>query len=827
MPGAKILIVEDERIVALHLRQQLSKLGYEVTAIASSGLQAIHQAKAHRPDIILMDIHIEGDIDGIDTAAQIKIELAVPVIFLTAYSEEATLQRARATTPFGYLLKPFSERELHATIQMVLQRHQVEEALRLSEERLSLALEAAGMGSWELDARSRKILRAGQADRIFGFSSEVFAGTLEDLLRQVHAEDQRLVAEAFGQVLADDMLCQIEFRRVCPGGGVRWLCVQGKAFPGSAEGAKRIIGVVQDVTDRRLAEERLHQAATVFETTQDGIAILDAELHPITLNRGFCEITGYSSHELLGQALYLFEPSEHSKEFNQDFNSALTDAGHWRGEMRGWRKTGEEFPMLASVAAVRPGRGQNAQYVAVFSDITAVRKAEEQLKHLAHYDQLTGLPNRLLAMDRLEHAMERCSRSQGRVGVLFVDLDHFKTVNDSLGHNVGDDLLRAIAQRMREAVRGGDTVGRLGGDEFMVVLEEVADLSEVTGIARKLIAALAQPVAVAGHELKVSASIGISLYPDDGWSRDTLLRAADTAMYAAKERGRNRCAFYTGEMTAKATHFMTWSQDLRRGFDQGELTLYYQPQFSLRDGAMTGVEALLRWRHADKGLLGASDVIPIAEKSGLIVAIGEWVLRQVCRQLAEWGAIGLSPVRVAVNVSPYQLQSGHLQQLVGEAVGSIGIPPESLEIEITESMLQNEHECIGTLRALEQMGVALAIDDFGTGYSCFGSLKSLPIHRLKIDRVFIQDIPTDNNSAAITEAIIAMAHRLGLSVIAEGVETRQQEEFLRARDCEEVQGFLHARPLPAAAIAGLLQRRADRPPNWAAGEGAAGPGPLN
>jgi len=807
MTKAKVLVVEDERIVALHLRQQLTRLGYDVVAVVFSGDQALRSVREHRPDVILMDIHIEGDVDGIDTALEIRTLFQTPVIFLTAHAEEPTLARARATKPFGYLLKPFSERELHATIQMVLERRAVEVALCESEERLRLALDAAEMGSWELDPATRQLSPGGHAGRIFGFSGEIFSGAWDDFLGQVYEGDRPLVCQMFDCVIEGNRLCQVEFRSVRDDGRFCWLKVQGRAFTFDGERFRRIIGVVQDVTDRRNGEERLRQAATVFEATQDGIVILGTDLHILNVNQSFCDMTGHHEEELVGGDFHLLTERADVFEPRRDaMASTLRRTGSWQGEVFGIRKNGDRFPLQIKAAAVRDEAGGLTHYVAVCTDISAVRKAESELKYLAHFDPLTGLPNRLLAMDRLEHAMTRCLRERDRVGLLFVDLDHFKNINDTLGHSIGDDLLRGVAQRMRKAVRNEDTVARLGGDEFMVVIEQVDRIEDVADIARKIGTLVSLPIPVTASVLSISASIGISLYPDDGLTREALIRAADTAMYAAKDAGRNRYAFYTSEMTANAVRYMGLKQDLRRGIDRSELVLFYQPQISLKDGCVTGVEALVRWRHAERGVIGADQVIPVAEKSGLILDIGDWVFREACRQAKLWQDQGLVSLRVAINVSPQQMRSGRLIGVIDEAIRESGVAPCQLEVEITESMLQDEVECVSSLRAMKDMGLTLAIDDFGTGYSCMSSLKYLPIQRLKIDRAFIQDIPDDRNNVAITEAIIAMAHRLGLDIIAEGVETVRQEDFLRALDCEEVQGYLHAKPMPAEEVADLFGR---------------------
>jgi diguanylate cyclase (GGDEF)-like protein/PAS domain S-box-containing protein len=807
MSQARVLVVEDERIVALHLQQRLKTLGYEIAAMAASGEQALERARSAQPDVILMDIHIEGAMDGIETALEIHKEAHTPVIYLTAYSEAATLERARGTKPYGYLIKPFSERELHATIQMALERSAADTAIRESEERLLLALEAADMASWELDVSTRTVLHVGKAQHLFGHAQEVFSGSWDRFLEQVHEDDRELVNQAFERTVDGQGLGVIEFRSVHPDGSVHWLKVQGRVFETDVRQKKRLIGVIQDITTRRNTEAQLRQAATVFEATQEGILILDRQFVTLDSNRGYCAITGYERDEVIGRPSHLLSPPTLSAADWGAAQKALATTRQWHSEIRGRQSNGEALPVLANVAAVTDRYGQVSHYVALFSDLTAIRHAQDKFQHLAHFDPLTDLPNRLLAMDRLEHAMQAAARNQNKVGLLFVDLDHFKRINDTLGHSVGDDLLRAVAKALRLAVRSEDTVARLGGDEFMVIVDRVDQPEAMGELADRVITALSHPVMLSGMEFAVSASVGISLFPDDGAAQEDLIRAADTAMYAAKDAGRNSFAFYRREMTERAALYMDHDRDLRRGFEKDEFRLHYQPQVDLATGAIVGVEALIRWQHPTHGLRGADDVIPIAEKSRLIVGIGDWVLREACWQAKAWRDAGLPPVRVAVNVSARQMNLERLPRIVRQILEDTNLAPDWLEIEITESTLQNDEECIATLHALKEIGVSLAIDDFGTGYSCMGSLKSLPIDRIKIDRSFVRDIPHDRNDEAITEAIIAMAHRLNLIVIAEGVETEDQKAFLQARGCEEGQGYLYARPMTADAVAALLRDR--------------------
>jgi diguanylate cyclase (GGDEF)-like protein/PAS domain S-box-containing protein len=808
MAAIKVVLVEDERIVALNLRQRLLKLGYEVAAIATSAEQALFFVGRENPDLVLMDIHIDGGVDGIDTAQQLIDLYRVPIIYLTAYSEESTLERARATKPYGYLLKPFSERDLHATLQMALERRRAEQALAKSEARLRLALDAASMGAWELDLDTQRMVYSGDANHIFGFSGMAFSDSLEALLTTVHAADRELVGTALRNAAVDGLADQIEFRSHRADGSVRWLCLQGKMFSGlaGAEG-RHVIGVVQDITEHRVMDQQLREAAAVFEATQDGILILDEERRVVAANASFEAITGHAGNELLGTEPYLLQSNVQRQKNFHELEASVEAGERWRGEIRSRRSDGTELPLLLTVVPVKNDASVVSRYVLTTTDLTDVRKVEERLQYLAHHDPLTDLPNRLLTTERLAHALKRGKRRNERIALFFIDLDRFKWVNDTLGHGAGDTLLAEIAQRMKDCVREDDTIGRFGGDEFLVILDPMERLKDIAQVADKIIERVSAPVLLAGQEVVISCSIGISLFPEDGTTPEYLIRAADTAMYAAKEGGRDRYEFYAQTMNAKAQRQIANGRDLRRGFAADELVLHYQPQISLRDRAVIGVEALVRWQHSRQGLLGARDVIGVAKENGLLADIGEWVLRNACQQVVQWRDMGLQAPRVAVNVTATQMHSPRFIDALEQILDETGVSPAQLEIEITETTLQSGNGCQASLTALRRLGVSLALDDFGSGYSCLSALQNSPVQRIKLDRSCVSTLPENRGGIAIAEAIIAMAHRLDLHVMAEGIETSEQERILRDRGCDEAQGFLYAKPMSATAISGLLAGR--------------------
>ncbi len=450
---------------------------------------------------------------------------------------------------------------------------------------------------------------------------------------------------------------------------------------------------------------------------------------------------------------------------------------------------------------VKDARQEVVGVIGVATDITERKRAEERLLQLANYDSLTSLPNRTLFHDRLTHALAKARRQRGQVALLFLDLDRFKMINDSLGHHAGDELLKAVAQRLQQNARKGDTVARLGGDEFTVILEELTHHEDATTVARKIQDVMNRPFHIDGHEMFVTTSLGIAIFPQDGADIEELLKNADTAMYRAKEQGRNNYRFYTADMNAKAVEHLIMENRIRHALQRNEFILYYQPQIDLHRREITGLEALIRWHHPDLGLLYPNQFLPLAEDTGFITAIGDWVLHKACWQAAQWQRAGMAPLRIAVNLSPLQFTQPALVDSVAAALKNSGLDPGNLELEITENFLvDNVDNAIVTLRKLHELGVQLAIDDFGTGYSSLSYLKKFPLNSLKIDRSFVRDISTDEGDAAIAEAIIALAQTLRLRVMAEGVETEEQLHFLRNRGCDQAQGFLIGEPLPPEQV---------------------------
>jgi diguanylate cyclase (GGDEF)-like protein/PAS domain S-box-containing protein len=573
-------------------------------------------------------------------------------------------------------------------------------------------------------------------------------------------------------------------------------------------------GIYRWTLDRQIAWEleREHAgrssrlAASAMENTIEGIMITDADGCVVSVNNAFVRITGYTAEEAIGRPPKMFSSGQHDDAFYADMWGKLHEAGYWQGEISDRRKNGEIYAELLSMTAVRANNQAVTHYVGVFNDISQYKDYEARLEFLANHDPLTRLPNRILLHDRLEEAVVRAKRQDEMVCVIFIDLDQFKVINDSLGHGIGDKLLQEVTLRLLANVRESDTVGRLGGDEFTVILEQLRNTDEATLIAQQLLESLTTPMKIEDHQLYISGSIGISIYPQDGADVPTLLKHADTAMYRAKEEGRNRYKFFSADMNLRAQEFMVMANSLHAALEKNELFLEYQPRIDLSNNKIVGVEALLRWNHPTLGRIPPDKFIPLAEETGLIIPIGEWVIRTACRQGKAWIDAGYA-LQMAVNLSVRQFRKQGLVDCILETAGKTGYPLHMLEVEITESLMMHDPQSVeATLEELSGRGIRIAIDDFGTGYSSLNYLKQFPIDYVKIDKSFVQDIPDDQDSVAIVRTIIAMAKNLRLSLIAEGVETEQQRDLLRAEGCEEAQGDYFSRPIPASAMDAFIAK---------------------
>jgi diguanylate cyclase (GGDEF)-like protein/PAS domain S-box-containing protein len=667
--------------------------------------------------------------------------------------------------------------------------------------------------------RNRRIVSANRrCEELFGYTPGELAGESTAILFNSDEEFEAVSERQYAALEAgQDWSEERRYRR--RDGTLFWGMVSGCALdPGRVHNGS--IWVVADVTVRRQAEEELRLSATVLEHIADGVMVIGTDGRIVAVNPAFTQITGYSKAEVLGQAWCQAgqgstgSPMQHGADLHGRMWDELVRCGFWRGELWNRRRNGEPYLEWRTVSAVRDERGRVTHYVGVFSDITRIKQSQEQLDHLAHHDALTQLPNRLLFQDRVQHALQRAMRSHEQLAILFIDLDRFKNVNDTLGHHVGDELLKQVAAALRARLREGDTLARLGGDEFIVLLEQVDGAGDAAQVADKLVGLFEHPFIVSDYELFVGASVGISLYPNDAQDLHMLIRNADVAMYQVKARGRNGYQFYQPSMSGDGVERLRLEALLRRSIEKQEIYLEYQPQVDLASGRLLGVEALVRWRSPELGAVPPMRFIPLAEDIGYISQLGNWVLVEACRQMVRWQAQGLHVPKLAVNLSAKQLERGGIAERVAAILADTGLEAARLQLEVTESVIMNSGDALIFVNDLHKVGVGLAIDDFGTGYSSLAYLKQMPVQTLKIDRSFIKDISTDANDEAITVAIIQLGKSLNLSVIAEGVESEEQAAFLRRHGCGMAQGYLYGRP---AAPGALLAQWTAEPERRAAG----------
>jgi diguanylate cyclase (GGDEF)-like protein/PAS domain S-box-containing protein len=691
---------------------------------------------------------------------------------------------------------------------MALARRKVEVVTEQSELRLNLALDAASFGLLEWHPNSDRLHGDDRLGALFGQALQSVDETLEDFLGRIDAEDRDRAEFALRQALAHGDAVRVEFRTAQRNGGKRHLEAHAKAYA-DPRGDNRVVGILCDITQRRLDEEQLRQSSVVFHTAAEAIVIINAERRIVAINAAFSRICGFAQ-EALGAD---FERLLRIDRSDPDFYGMLQAGGDgfWQGEVICHRRGGEAFPAWQSMSVVRDAAGEITHFVAAFSDVTALHDAEQKLDYLAYHDPLTDLPNRLLFDDRFEHTLEQARRLDQSCLLLFLDLDGFKVVNDTLGHAAGDELLRVVAGRLKSVLRQSDTVARLGGDEF-VVLASGANAEYGRYVAQRILDALRKPIAIVGEHVTVTGSIGISLYPRDGTDHHRLMRAADIAMYSAKALGRNRYHFFTEDLSERLSERMHLEQDLRRAMDAEQMEVHYQPQIALADGRIAGVEALLRWPHAERGMIAPSRFIPVAEESGIIETLGRWALRQACREIAGMVDIDGRQLRLGVNVSARQFTRDDFVAAVGRILDETGFPARFLELEITESTLQVIERSRGILNALRELGVTVAIDDFGTGYSSLSILRDLPIDRIKIDRSFIVELPHNRDRMSVVEAMVALSKAMRLEIIVEGIERTEQARELLRMGCDEGQGFLFGRALPHAALLELIRAGGGRLP---------------
>ena len=773
--------------------------------------------------------------------------------------KEAIIDRTDALLPWltlaaglvSSLLLFFALHSLTSSRRRALEMAQViTKDLRESEASLGRAQRIAQLGNWSLDSETGEMTWSAEMNRTFGNAATSTAQRYEDFLRNIHPKDRRVLEQALQLAVTTGQDSDMEHRIVTRDGMTRWVHT---IVHRSQEASKVVLnGTIRDITERKLAVLRLtveHGVTQLVAGATDPNEIMPGIIEAIGTGLSF-ECGSHWSLDKDGALLQCTaswgENAPAIAEFlaltkKMSVPSGVDLPGRaWAGhEPLVLTDVGSEQGFSRTTAALQAGlhgalalpivaAGRNFGVIELFSAGTIQpdealmqllkslsaqigqsfqrRLAEDQLRFIATHDSLTDLPNRSLFNERLRHALHQGTRYTRGIAVMFIDMDRFKVVNDSLGHSAGDRLLQDSAKRLAECLRESDTVARLGGDEFVVMIENFTAPKDAIAVAQKALASLAKPFFVDGQEFLMSASIGISTFPDDGKDAETLLKNADIAMYRAKDQGRNNYQFYSAQMNKHTFERLAMESSLRRAVERNEFQLHYQPKLDLRTGAIAGVEALVRWQHPDWGMVSPAQFIPLAEETGLIVQIGEWVLRAACEQNKRWRDQGIPPLRVAVNLSARQFAQKTLLSDIAKTIAQSGLTPDCIELEITESLVMtNPEHATETLHKLKTMGISLSIDDFGTGYSSLAYLKRFPIDCIKIDRSFIKDIPTEADDMAITRGVIALGHSLRLKVVAEGVETVEQQDFLRSNDCDEMQGYLFSKPLPAEEVTALLK----------------------
>lgn len=788
MPPIRILVTEDERITALDLKMTLIDLGYEVVDTVASAEESVTRTATLKPDLVLMDIHLKTEMLGTEAAEIIEREFGIPVIFLTAYSDTSIVEQAAKSLPYGYIVKPFERKEMDAAIQVALARHQANKELRYSDQRLRMALESAEMDIWEWSPGSS----ADNSDIDLSHQSKIVVYSLDELLKRIHPEDLHLVNDDLASC------SQIQRRVRMKNGDAYQHCELFASTFHSNSGNKRLVGVIRNVEDSYRREEKLRQANAVFESTSEAIIITDPQRRIISVNPAFTDVTGYRSDEVIGR-----DPDEflHARRHTDHFYPKLMekDKKFWSGEIGCNRKNGKRFSAWEHISAVFNDDKKIINFVFTISDIEKLRRAEKHLARMAYTDSMTGIGNRVYLEQQLSDVLRRRNVKDAEVAVMYIDLDGFKVINDTLGHGEGDTLLKVVADRLTMSVRVSDVVTRIGGDEFVILVREVESIDGLKRMAEKLLYEIHQPIQLSRELVQVSASIGIAVSNEVLEGAENLISAADTALFQAKNLNKNCYCFYDSKLAEESREKLELERQMKHALRRNEIHVYFQPLVDILRGKVYGAEALSRWHHPVLGNVSPERFIPIAEQSNLILELGYKVIEDCCRALNEFQAMGYADIVISINVSTRQLTDRNFPDVVSGLIHRYGVDPGLLELEVTETAIQNNDRARAQLDTLRSLGIKFALDDFGTGYSSLSRLKHLPFDRVKIDRGFIADLPTSESDKEICRAILALCNVLGLEVTAEGVENLGQLTILEDMGCDCVQGFYYseARPLKA------------------------------
>ncbi len=806
-----ILIVDDDRFMRTTFQDALVKADFR-TVLAEDGTEAIACYSAHRPDLILLDL-VMPRMDGLEVCKEIRRLPGgkyIPILLVTSADDTESIHNSFEAGATDFISKPINPELLAHRIRYILRANSNTLKLAESEARLGNAQRMARMGSWEWDPVTGSFWGSEETFRILGITVPPRDFMFNKFIDTISADDRHHVETHMHKAQTNRADISIECRVQYNNAQMRQVLLQGQALETDSRMVPRIIGTLQDVTDIKKAEDRLIMLKQAIDCLPIGITICDVTGKIIFANPAEAEMHGVTVEQMLNKDIGSIAPQKLRKPTTL---GKLGEMSRWQRESVNLRGNGEEFPVLLTSVVVK-NNDTCLGIVTACEDISEKKEADKKIERLAYYDPLTELPNRSTFMDRLHQALALANREQRQVGLLFLDLDNFKDVNDTQGHDFGDKLLKAVARRLAASMRESDTLARLGGDEFVVVLTSVDSQESAAAKARRVLANFSESFAIEGQQIFATASIGIALYPSDGLDVESLFKCADTAMYHAKTDGRDRYRFFSADMNQKIMLRVAMENGLRQGLENNEFILHYQPQLDVKSGAVVGVEALVRWQSPEFGLVQPNDFIPLAESTGLIYGLGEWVMRTACIQAKNWAQDGYRDIKVAINISGLQFKQPDFLDKTARIIKETGVDPKMLELELTESVvMERADKTVTTLNALKRMGLMLSIDDFGTGYSSLSYLKHFPIDRIKIDRSFVSDLMNCSDDAAIVEAIILMAQSLKLKVVAEGVENIGQMNFLTSRRCDEVQGYYLSLPMTAEELSKgcnpLLKKLAD------------------
>jgi len=686
------------------------------------------------------------------------------------------------------------------------ERIEAQHDLELVTQRLTEAQRISSMGNFEFNLESKRLWFSKELYELHDLDNNIDMN-LDIFFSVVDKKDAQLLKNLIDDCVRNRDIFSIDYKIILKNGDERKLHVQTKMLKDEKTDSYVLAGAVQDVTAQRKKDDELFLASKVFEGVHDAVIVTDNEFNILTVNSAFSAITGRNKEDVIGTNDVILAEYLKDDKFMMEFNGSILANGFWKGEMSGFNRKGENFTQRSNVSVVKNPQGQIIHYIELFSDITREKKAEERLRYLVHYDSLTDLPNRELLSNRLAKAVQKQKRNGKLIAILLFDMDNFKLVNDTLGHIAGDGMLRLVAQRLKSLIRESDTLSRLGGDEFCILLDDIENISIVSTMAQKILSSFKDPFIIEAQELFMTVSIGISIYPENALDVSTLIKQADTAMYRAKDYGKNTYQFFTDKMDEASYERLMIERHLRRAVEDKELELYYQPKVELCTGKIVGAEALLRWNHPEMGMISPDRFIGIAEDTGLIIPIGAWVMDEAIAQTKTWIDHGHNKFHMAINVSGRQFKTESIVELVDVALKKYDVSSVNIEIELTESVLMDEKEKIlDTLTTLRDNGVSIAIDDFGTGYSSLSYLKMFPLTTLKIDKSFIDDLSDGSDDAEIVSATIKMAKSLNMKVVAEGVETVEQLNFLQKEHCDVIQGYYYSPPVPVRKFEELLKR---------------------